>query len=406
MILLELEQGEGNNEMKKVKRTFFFVIAVAVLSIVYLNRKLIKRPSQQQDFQATKPGKWNKVRLSNKTAATDGSKYFLYTRKGESRNLMIYFSGGGACWDGETANVPLSLRSYLKHGQFGYYFARIPFYVLSMHQGIFEQRPDNPFSDWNVVFIPYASGDFHIGNTSTDYPRTGSARPRHVKHNGRNNVQEALQWIYRNFDTPDKLLITGSSAGGFGSAFWASEIANHYAQAEIYHLSDSSFLASDNWSAIVNQNWQANFQQQFSYPMEADMIASAFLANGTKMPTRAVLMHACTTNDKVLASFQNRLNGKGDEVDQQSSEEWSRQFRASTRKLDEQMPNFYYFLTDYGYDEKTHTTPHTLLPMKAFYEAEEDGKKLFAWLDGIIHKNERVSQGARFLQSGETVPRS
>ncbi|RXZ79738.1 hypothetical protein EBB07_22060 [Paenibacillaceae bacterium] len=188
-------------------------------------------------------------------------------------------------------------------------------YALKLRERMYRYRPDNPFSDWNVVFIPYASGDFHIGNTSTDYPRAGGARPRHVKHNGRNNVQEALQWIYRNFDTPDKLLITGSSAGGFGSAFWASEIANHYEQAEIYHLSDSSFLASDNWPAIVNQNWQADFRQQFSYPMEADMIASAFRANGTNMPARAVLMHACTTHDKVLASFQNRLNGQGDEID-------------------------------------------------------------------------------------------
>jgi len=113
--------------MQRLKRTFFFIVAVAVLSIVFVSRKVFKRPSQKNSFRDTKPGKWNKVKLSKQTMATDGSTFCLYTRKGSSRNLMVYFCGGGACWDAETAKIPLSLRSYLKYGQFGYYFARIPF---------------------------------------------------------------------------------------------------------------------------------------------------------------------------------------------------------------------------------------------------------------------------------------
>jgi len=385
--------------MQKLKRTFFFMLAVAVLSIVYMNRKVFKRPTQKNSFSETQPGKWNKVKLSKKTMATDGSKFFLLTRKGNNRNLMVYFCGGGACWDAETANIPLSLRSYLKHGQFGYYFARVPFYIMSMHRGIFDQRADNPFSEWNVVFIPYVSADFHTGNAAADYKDQKRTKVKHIRHNGRNNVEEALQWVYDNFDTPDKLLITGSSAGGFGSAFYASEIANHYSNAEIYHLSDSSFLASEQWPGIVNGQWNADFTRQFAFPMEADMIGAAFRHNAKAMPDHAVIMHACTINDKVLASFQNRLNGKGDDIDPQSLEAWSQQFRASTRQLDEKLSNFYYFLTDHGYDKETHTTPHTLLPMQAFYEAEEEGQKLVAWLDSIIHKQERSSRGSRFLQS-------
>ncbi|GEM_PF-527137 len=387
--------------MKKIKRVLFYSIVVVVLSIVYFNRKVLNRPSSQTRFELTKRGKWNKVKLGPKAMAADGSKFFLYTRKGGSRNLMIYFCGGGGCWDGEMAHIPLSLRSYLKHGQFGYYFARIPFYILSMHRGIFDQRPDNPFSEWNVVFIPYASGDFHVGHTTVSYASKKSSKSRTVRHNGRNNVEEALQWIYRSFDTPDKLLIAGSSAGGFGSALWGSKIANHYADAEIYHLSDSSFLLSDRWPTLVEDNWKAEFQRTFSYPMEADMIGAAFRHNGTAMPAHAVLLHVCTVHDKVLASFQNRLNGKGDEINRQITEEWSSQFRSSTRQLDEQLPNFYYFLTNHEYDSETHTTPHTLLPMKAFYEAEEEGTKLITWLDGIVHKNERVSRGSRFLHPEE-----
>ncbi|MBB3069409.1 hypothetical protein FHS14_002399 [Paenibacillus baekrokdamisoli] len=150
--------------MKKFKRTVFFLIIVIVLTMVYLHHYLIKRPSRQKDFKQTRPGKWNKVKLDKKAISTDGSSYYLYSRKGNSRNLMVYFSGGGGCWNGETAAIPLSLRSYLKHGQFGYYFARIPFYILNMCRGIFDKSLNNPFSEWNVVFIPYSSGDFHVGN--------------------------------------------------------------------------------------------------------------------------------------------------------------------------------------------------------------------------------------------------
>lgn len=389
--------------MQRLKRTFFFIVGVAVLSIVFVNRKVFKRPSQKNSFCDTQPGKWNKVKLSKQTMATDGSTFYLYTRKGSNRNLMVYFCGGGACWDAETAKIPLSLRSYLKYGQFGYYFARLPFYILNMHRGIFDQRPDNPFSEWNVVFIPYVSADFHTGNAAVTYSDEKGKKVRHIRHNGRNNVEEALQWVYANFDTPDKLLITGSSAGGFGSAFYASDIASHYEDAEIYHLSDSSFLASEQWPSVVNKQWNTDFTRQFAFPMETDMIGAAFRHNAKAMPAHAVLMHACTINDKVLVSFQNRLNGKGDDIDRQSLEAWSQQFRAATRLLDEQLTNFYYFLTEYGYDKENHTTPHTLLPMKAFYEAEEEGQKLVAWLDSIIHKQERSSRGTRFLHNDAAV---
>ncbi|BBI34805.1 pectin acetylesterase-family hydrolase [Cohnella abietis] len=387
--------------MSTFKRAIFYTIGVVVLSFVYLHHYLIKRPSRRQRFEQTKLGKWNKARLSKRTTATDGSKYFLYTRKGNSRNLMVYFSGGGGCWNGETANVPLSLRSYLKHGQFGYYFARIPFYILNMHGGMFDRKPENPFSEWNVVFIPYASGDFHVGDTSANYVRANGKGARHIRHNGKNNVEEALKWVYDNFEAPEKLLIAGSSAGGFGSAFYATQIAKRYSSSEIYHLSDSSFLESESWPDIVNKNWNADFKRRFSYPMEADMIGAAFMGNARSLPNNVVLLHACTVYDKVLTSFQGNLDVKGDDVGPERTEAWTRQLRASTRRLVEHIPNFHYFLTDYGYDEKTHTTPHTLLPMKAFYEAQEEGVTLVNWLDGIINRKSRVSLGSRFLKEGE-----
>ncbi|MFD1908324.1 hypothetical protein ACFSQ7_36515 [Paenibacillus rhizoplanae] len=86
-----------------------------------------------------------------------------------------------------------------------------------------------------MVYLPYSTGDFHIGNRTATYPREDSSTFT-MRYNGRNNVRSSLDWIYANVAKPDKLLIAGESAGGFGSAFWAPEISNHYKDSEIFPI--------------------------------------------------------------------------------------------------------------------------------------------------------------------------
>lgn len=109
--------------------------------------------------------------------------------------------------------------NFIKGGDTGNYFQNIPFYMLTLLRGMMDtDNPANPFHGWNVVYLPYSTGDFHIGNRTVEYKKDDGS-PFTMRYNGSNNVRSSLDWIYANVDKPGKLLIAGESAGGFGSAF-------------------------------------------------------------------------------------------------------------------------------------------------------------------------------------------
>jgi hypothetical protein len=50
----------------------------------------------------------------------------------------------------------------------------------------------------------------------------------------------ALQWIYANIPTPREIFVTGTSAGGYATPFYASVLARHYPRARVAALSDAA----------------------------------------------------------------------------------------------------------------------------------------------------------------------
>ncbi|MBL1135963.1 MAG: hypothetical protein HND46_11645 [Chloroflexi bacterium] len=46
--------------------------------------------------------------------------------------------------------------------------------------GIFDlENPENPFADYNMVFVPYCTGDVHIGNREATYEVEASDGSNH-----------------------------------------------------------------------------------------------------------------------------------------------------------------------------------------------------------------------------------
>ncbi|MFN8449467.1 MAG: pectin acetylesterase-family hydrolase [Anaerolineae bacterium] len=145
---------------------------------------------------------WARVDLSDQTQCSDGSDYRIYTRRGESDNLIVHFVGGGACWDSDTCSKPISLPQLN-----GFYFSYIWDIFRATLDGIFQtSSADNPFHDWTSVYIPYCTADFHTGTTTQTYPLDNGGSVT-VAYNGRQNVTEALDWVFATFDDPGTLLI-------------------------------------------------------------------------------------------------------------------------------------------------------------------------------------------------------
>ena len=135
----------------------------------------------------------------------DGSPYHFFAKRGTVNKLLVYYQGGGACWDQLTCSVPTcdtSVNPSSPSDNPG--LAPVGFFDL--------HDARNPFRDWNIVFVAYCSCDIHFGDAAQDYPL-------HVEHRGYENSRIAEKWAREHFVNPDQVFVTGSSAGAYGAWF-------------------------------------------------------------------------------------------------------------------------------------------------------------------------------------------
>jgi hypothetical protein len=143
------------------------------------------------------------------------SDYKFQVWPGSSEKLLIYFQGGGACWDHATTVVPLCTTSCSSQP----------------NTGLFDKsNENNPWRDYTIVHIMYCSGDAHAGIATRDY---NDLRGEPVVQVGAKNVQTTLDWITAQTDFfpatgLTDLVISGASAGSIGAQVWADQILTQF----------------------------------------------------------------------------------------------------------------------------------------------------------------------------------
>jgi hypothetical protein len=85
------------------------------------------------------------------------------------------------------------------------------------------------------VFVPYCTGDVHLGTATTDY---GDGVTIH--HKGFLNSSAALTELVARFPAAQEVFVTGESAGGIPSPLFAGLAADALPDARITALADSS----------------------------------------------------------------------------------------------------------------------------------------------------------------------
>ncbi|KWX86366.1 hypothetical protein AMQ83_19370, partial [Paenibacillus riograndensis] len=141
----------------KISLVALLAIILAGAGVVYAF--VIKRPTQVAEYADTKPHKWNRVELGGNVRSSDGSEYYLLTKKGSSRNWIIFFSGGGVSWDAPSAASPMKITNMLTGKDAVNYIANLRFYMLTLRAGIMAYLPENPFLACTVDYITYSNGD-------------------------------------------------------------------------------------------------------------------------------------------------------------------------------------------------------------------------------------------------------
>lgn len=150
--------------------------------------------------------------------------------------MLVYFQGGGACWNAETCD-PEGDPTYSLDVDDSDNPQHHPF-------GIFDvDNARNPLREHSMVMVPYCTGDVHLGDRSATYTVDCDSQPSRevtVHHRGYANATAALEWVYAHFPEPAQIVVAGSSAGSIPSPFYAQLLADWYSEADIVALGDAA----------------------------------------------------------------------------------------------------------------------------------------------------------------------
>lgn len=315
------------------------------------------------------PG-WNQIDPGGLTGCSRGDDFAYFVRPGSTNRVVIDFIGGGACWNELTCSVADAI-----------FTDTVDWLVEAVQSGedfsgIYDaSHPENPVGDWWHVIIPYCTGDIHWGNNSTLYGSGSNSFP--IDHIGAVNTQAVLDWMFANFRAPEQVLVTGCSAGSYGSALWAAHVMDHWPDADVVQFGDSG--AGVITEAFFQESFPSwNAEPVFPYwvqgldPDEVDLLekelADLYIGIADGYPDQKMSQFNTRLDSTQVNYFQ--YMGGGD------AEAWSEQMLASVARIEAETDNFCSYTTE--------STQHCVLGNPNFYTMEEDGTKLVDWLQALL----------------------
>jgi hypothetical protein len=357
--------------------------------------------------------------------------FHFYFKQGKSKNLLVYFNGGGACWNDATCVASLALA--------GVPDAR-PAYnpsILAENSpinagGIFnDDEKNNPFKNWSKVFIPYCTGDIHVGSNDTVYTDVDGSitgypgAPVMVKHRGFDNFMAVREWLKHHLDDTKqkkikKLLVTGSSAGGYGATLNFPHLQAAFPTAD-------SALFADASEAIVTQGFIDNvfgFNKVWNVETSLPLLFSDALTTYSAMGFNADIFtrlsdaypksrfaQYTTQFDWVQVQFLKMMdqNDRGNsnpftwgitEYDYMYFAEWNARMEASLTLLSETTNNYQYYIGS----GNIHTiltdafaTPE--VPHPFYQEHSAENVKFTRWLDRFTKSGKFKARSVKYLCS-------
>lgn len=136
----------------------------------------------------------------------------------ESEDLLIFLQGGGACWSAFCLAVTAAP-------------AGVPPGDL-LRPG----NAQNPYDGWDVLYVPYCDGSLFAGDNDVD--EDGDGTPDRL-HHGLANLSAALSVGWERFPRPRRIVLAGSSGGGFGTILAAFLVRYVYPGVPIDVLDDA-----------------------------------------------------------------------------------------------------------------------------------------------------------------------
>jgi hypothetical protein len=167
---------------------------------------------------------WERIVPGGDCECSDGSEFSFWVRQSNPDKVLVYLQDGGVCFSAATCAPDTGLyNTTIGEGPIG-------------AGGIFDlSNARNPFADYSVVYVPYCTGDAHLGNITTEY-----ASGLTVHHKGFVNGTAALDFVAATAPNASDVVVLGESAGSIAAPLYAGLVSDRLPDARITVLADGS----------------------------------------------------------------------------------------------------------------------------------------------------------------------
>ena len=139
--------------------------------------------------------------------------------KKKSEDLFFFLQGGGACWSDFCLAVEVATPG-----------------IPTGLEALDDTLSYNPFRNQSLVYVPYCDGSLFAGDVEIDDNSDGETDRYHF---GLANLSAALDVAIDRFPEPERIVLAGSSGGGYGTILASVLIRISYPDVPIYVISDS-----------------------------------------------------------------------------------------------------------------------------------------------------------------------
>ncbi len=323
----------------------------------------------------------------------DGSEYHIYVRKGTSKKLCVFFSGGGIAINEYMAARPVnggSVAAWLPN----YYWNNLRLFtqVMNINVGLTKNGADNPFDDWNFLIITYATGDMHVGDCSFPYhvinEKGNKTRKKAILHfHGYKNFMAAMRTGKKLFPEAEKLLIAGESAGAFAVPALAEQVVGEFYPAcrDVTLFSDSAQLLYRGWKRTLRDIWQTR-REIWSGVNGANLTLEWYRGVVARQGDRFKYLYAGSIRDYLLSAFYNDVTNKVYGTDSQMQDKYFRQMQRMIVELQRLTPDFRFFIYDWHRPLSMYKggTIHTAVRQPEFTLRTQDDVTMAYWLHECV----------------------
>jgi hypothetical protein len=293
----------------------------------------------------------------------DGTRPGFFERVADPSRVVLYFEGGGACWSEDTCAFDGPDTSY----------AWSSFFTaesLAQREGIFDfEHPENPLADHSFVYVPYCTGDLHLGNATRTY-----GDDLVIEHRGAVNAGAAIDHLVERFPDAQELLVTGVSAGSVPTPLYAAQLADRLPDARVVTLGDGSGSYPDDpvINAFLGTLW-GSMEAVPDWPETADLtvrdwsVPGLYVYGGQHAP-EVTFARFDFAYDEAQAFYGALVGVPADDL---------------VTLMDEIEAD----IEAQGVPVASYTAPgseHTLLWRDLVYELEVDGVRLIDWIADVV----------------------